>query len=175
MPTRGPAPEWVAMLNTSLILISGVCLLIGYYFIRQFIRQRDMALQRHGVPTSPDLRESEMRGARLIVLHKRSMLTATVFAALFLVVYVSRALLFETKVFAGDGWVRTLYLAILISHTILATLVGPFVLVTLRRALKGDFLKHRRIARLTFPMWLYVVVTGWIIYWMLHSQSVVSY
>ena len=62
------------------------------------------------------------------------MLTATVFAALFLVVYVTRALLFETKVFAGDGWVRFVYLAILISHTILAILVGPFALVTLRRA-----------------------------------------
>jgi putative membrane protein len=147
MPTRVPGPEWVAILNTTLIVISGVFLLIGYYFIRQ----------------------------RKIELHKRSMLTATTFAALFLVVYVTRALLFETKVFAGDGWVRVVYLAILVSHTILAILVGPFALVTLRRALKGDFPKHKQIARITFPMWLYVVATGWIIYWMLHSQSVVSY
>ena len=144
MPARGPAPEWVALLNTSLIVISGFFLLLGYYCIRQ----------------------------RQIELHKRSMLTATVFAALFLVVYVSRALLFETKVFAGDGLVRAIYLAILISHTILAILVGPFALVTLRRALRGDFAKHRQIARITFPMWLYVVVTGWLIYWMLHSLSV---
>ena len=143
MPVRGPAPEWVAVLNTSLIVISGFFLLLGYYFIRQ----------------------------RQIVLHKRSMLTATVFAALFLVVYVSRALLFETKVFAGEGWIRTLYLVILVSHTILAIAVGPFALVTLRRALRGDYAKHRRIARITFPMWLYVVVTGWLIYWMLHSLS----
>ena len=147
MPARGPAPEWVALLNTSLIVISGFFLLLGYYFIRQ----------------------------RQIELHKRSMLTATVFAALFLVVYVTRALLFETKVFAGDGWVRFVYLAILISHTILAILVGPFALVTLRRALRGEFPKHRQIARITFPMWIYVVVTGWIIYWMLHSQTVQSY
>ena len=147
MPARGPAPEWVALLNTSLIVISGFFLLLGYYFIRQ----------------------------RQIELHKRSMLTATVFAALFLVVYVSRALLFETKVFAGEGLVRAIYLAILISHTILAILVGPFALVTLRRALRGDFSKHRQIARITFPMWIYVVVTGWIIYWMLHSQTVQSY
>ena len=145
--TRGPAPEWLALLNTSLIVISGICLLVGYYFIRQ----------------------------RKIELHKRSMLTATVFAALFLVVYVSRALLFETKVFAGDGIVRVIYLIILVSHTILAILVGPFALVTLRRALRGEFPKHRQIARITFPMWLYVVVTGWIIYWMLHTQSAVSY
>jgi len=143
MPTRGPAPEWVALLNTSLIVISGFFLLLGYYFIRQ----------------------------RQIILHKRSMLTATAFAALFLIVYVSRALLFETTVFAGEGLVRTIYLTILISHTILAILVGPFALVTLRGAFRGDYAKHRRIARITFPMWLYVVVTGWLIYWMLHTFS----
>lgn len=147
MPTRGPAPEWVALLNTSLILISGVFLLLGYYFIRQ----------------------------RNIELHKRSMLTATTFAALFLVVYVTRALLFETKVFAGEGLIRAIYLVILISHTILAILVGPYALVTLRRALRGEYAKHRSIARITFPMWLYVVVTGWIIYWMLHSQPAQVY
>jgi len=146
MPARGPAPEWVALLNTSLIVISGVFLLIGYYFIRQ----------------------------RNIELHKRSMLTATVFAALFLVVYVSRALLFETRLFAGEGLIRAIYLFILVTHTILAVLVGPFALVTLRRAFRGDFPKHRQIARVTFPMWLYVVVTGWIVYWMLTSQGAVS-
>lgn len=147
MPTRVPGPEWVAQLNTTLIVISGICLLVGYYFIRQ----------------------------KNIELHKKSMLTATVFAALFLVVYVTRALLFETKIFAGEGLVRVVYLVILISHTILAILVGPFALVTLRRALRGEFPKHRQIARITFPMWLYVVVTGWIIYWMLASQTVQAY
>ena len=134
------------MLNTSLIVISGVFLLLGYYFIRQ----------------------------RQIERHKQSMLTATTFAALFLVVYVTRALLFETKVFAGEGLVRAIYLAILISHTILAIAVGPFALVTLRRALRGEFSKHRQIARITFPMWLYVVATGWLIYLMLNSLSVES-
>ena len=147
MPTRGPAPEWVALLNTSLIVISGIFLLLGYYFIRQ----------------------------RQIELHKRSMLTATGFAALFLVVYVSRAVLFETRVFAGEGLVRVIYLTILISHTILAILVGPFALVTLRRALRGEYAKHKRIARITFPMWLYVVVTGWLIYWMLHMFTAEVY
>jgi putative membrane protein len=142
-----PAPEWVALLNTSLILISGVFLLLGYYFIKR----------------------------RQIEFHKRSMLTATLFAALFLVVYVSRALLFETKVFAGEGLVRAVYLTILISHTILAILVGPFALITLRRALRGEFPKHRQIARITFPMWLYVVTTGWMIYWMLHNLSAEAY
>jgi len=141
MPTRVPAPEWVPLLDTSFIVISGIFLLIGYYFIRQ----------------------------RQIELHKRCMLTATAFAALFLVVYVARAMLYETRVFAGEGTIRTIYLVILISHTILAILVGPFALVTLRRALRGEYAKHRQIARLTFPMWLYVVVTGWLVYWMLNT------
>jgi putative membrane protein len=134
-------PAWVPLLNTSLILISGLFLLTGYYFIRR----------------------------KRVLAHRRAMLTATVFAALFLVVYVSRAVLFETKYFAGDGWLRALYLAILGSHVVLAILVGPFALVTLRRALRGDFARHRQIARVTFPMWLYVVVTGWIVYYMLHA------
>jgi putative membrane protein len=181
MPTRGPAPEWVALLNTSLIVISGVCLLVGYYFIRQrraILQERSvLAMSKQFANGDRGERQIELqeRAERQIELHKRSMLTATVFAALFLVVYVSRAVLFETKVFAGEGSVRVVYLAILISHTILAILVGPFALVTLRRALRGDFLKHRQIARITFPMWIYVVVTGWLIYWMLHSLSVESY
>jgi putative membrane protein len=138
---KAEAPLWLPLLNSLLILISGVFLTLGYIFIR---RQQ-------------------------IERHRKAMLTATTFAALFLVVYVSRALLFETKLFAGDGWTRAVYLTILVSHTILAIAVGPLVLVTLRRALRGDFLKHRRIARVTAPIWAYVVVTGWIIYLMLHS------
>ncbi len=137
----------IPLINTSLIVISGFFLLLGYYFIRR----------------------------KQVILHQRSMLTATTFAALFLVVYVTRALLFETKIFAGEGWVRVVYLAILISHTILAILVGPLALLTLRRALRGEYSKHRQIARVTFPMWLYVVVTGWLIYWMLHNLSAEVY
>ena len=141
---RSAIESWIPLVNTSLIVVSGIFLLLGYYFIRQ----------------------------KRVLPHKRSMLTATAFAALFLVVYVTRALLFETRIFAGEGWVRIAYLGILISHTILAILVGPFALVTLRRALAGQFARHRRIARVTFPMWLYVVVTGWIIYYMLHHLPV---
>jgi putative membrane protein len=130
----------VPLVNTSLIVISGVFLLIGYYFIR----------------------------TKQVILHRRAMLTATTFAALFLVVYVARALLFPTKFFAGEGLLRVVYLAVLISHTILATVVGPLVLVVLYRAFKGQFPKHRKLARLTLPIWLYVVVTGWLIYLMLY-------
>lgn len=134
------APAWLPLLNSGLIVVSGVFLALGYFFIRR----------------------------RRIELHRRAMLTATTFAALFLVVYVSRAVLFETKLFAGDGFVRVIYLLILVSHTILAIAVGPMVLIALRRALRGEFLRHRRLARVTAPVWAYVVVTGWVIYMMLY-------
>ena len=132
------------VMNAGLILTSGVFLLIGFYFIR---RQRN------------------------IRNHRRSMITATIFAALFLVVYVSRTLLFGGKLFAGSGWIRIAYLGILGSHTVLAALVGPMALVTLYLALKQDFRRHRRIARITLPTWLYVAATGWIVYWMLYHMS----
>lgn len=97
-----------------------------------------------------------------------SMITATVFAALFLIVYVMRALLLGATPFQGAGWVRTLYLVILGSHMVLATAVAPLALITLYRAWRRDFRRHRRIARVTLPTWLYVVVTGWLVYWMLY-------
>ncbi|MDW8368531.1 MAG: DUF420 domain-containing protein, partial [Abditibacteriales bacterium] len=70
--------------------------------------------------------------------------------------------------FAGQGWVRPVYFAILISHTILAAVVLPLAITTLGFALKGSFPKHRRLARWTLPMWLYVSVTGVVIYLMLY-------
>jgi len=130
----------VPLVNTSLIVISGIFVVIGYYFMR----------------------------TKRVILHKRAMLTATTFAALFLVVYVTRALLLPTKFFPGEGLIRVIYLAVLVSHTILAIVVGPLVLVVLYRAFKGQFPKHRRLARITLPIWLYVVVTGWLIYVMLY-------
>jgi len=134
------APVWLPLVNTALIGISGLFLTAGYGFIRR----------------------------KRVVAHHRCMLTATLFAALFLVVYVSRAVLFETRLFPGEGLVRAIYLVILVSHTILAIAVGPLVLVTLIRAFRGEFLRHRRIARLTAPVWAYVVITGWVIYLMLY-------
>ena len=71
--------------------------------------------------------------------------------------------------FTGEGIVRPIYFTILTSHTILAALVAPFVLVTLCRALKGKFDAHKRIARLVYPVWLYVSVTGVIVYLMLYQ------
>jgi putative membrane protein len=135
--------EWLALANTSLIVISGAFLLVGYYFIRR----------------------------RQITRHRAAMITATVFAGLFLAVYVARYFMFAPKIFAGEGVVRAIYLAILISHTILAIAVGPLVLVTLRRALRAEYRRHRRLARVTLPIWLYVVATGWTIYLMLHAVA----
>jgi uncharacterized membrane protein YozB (DUF420 family) len=70
--------------------------------------------------------------------------------------------------FGGQGWIRPVYFTILISHTILAIVIVPLVLVTLTRALRGQFASHRAIARWTFPLWLYVSVTGVIVYWLLY-------
>jgi putative membrane protein len=163
------------MANTSLIVISGVFLLIGYYFIRRYQREmRAIELIKGDGREVAGLAARQQAALQKIELHKRSMLTATVFAALFLVVYVTRAMLFETRLFAGEGLVRAIYLFILITHTILAILVGPFALVTLRRALRGEYARHRRVARITFPMWLYVVVTGWLVYWMLSTHTNVT-
>jgi uncharacterized membrane protein YozB (DUF420 family) len=108
--------------------------------------------------------------------HRLCMLTASSLSALFLVCYISyhtlRSYYFglgPTK-FTGEGIARPIYFTILTSHTVLATGVAPFVIVTLIRALKGNFEKHKRIARLVYPIWLYVSVTGVVVYWMLYQM-----
>jgi uncharacterized membrane protein YozB (DUF420 family) len=70
--------------------------------------------------------------------------------------------------YKGQGWIRPVYFAILLTHTILATAVVPLALITLARALRERFAAHRRIARWTFPIWLYVSVTGVVVYVMLY-------
>jgi uncharacterized membrane protein YozB (DUF420 family) len=101
--------------------------------------------------------------------HRAVMLTAFVVSSLFLVSYVYYHWPHHGGIvyFHGTGWVRTLYFAILISHTILAIIIVPMVLITLTRGLRRKFAPHRAIARWTFPLWLYVSVTGVIVYWML--------
>ena len=105
-----------------------------------------------------------------IAAHRACMIGAVITSSLFLISYVVYHVGFGAGVtrFAGDGWARTAYHTILISHTILAVTVVPFVIVTLKRALGGAFLRHRSIARWTFPIWLYVSVTGVIVYVMLY-------
>lgn len=102
-------------------------------------------------------------------VHKACMITALVLSVLFLASYVTYHNLAGFNRFAGTGFVRWVYFSILIPHTILATVaVVPLALLTVFRALRGQFDKHKRIARWTLPIWLYVSVTGVIIYFMLY-------
>ncbi len=100
--------------------------------------------------------------------HHRVMVTAFCVSCLFLVSYLVYHANAGTIRFAGSGWVRPVYFSILISHTVLAALVPPLAIVTLMRALRERFDRHRRLARWTLPIWLYVSFTGVIIYLMLY-------
>jgi putative membrane protein len=100
--------------------------------------------------------------------HKRVMLTAVVTSTLFLISYIYYHAHVGSVRFHGQGLSRPLYFGILISHTILAAAVVPLVIVTLVRALRGRFDRHRASARWTYPVWLYVSVTGVVIYFMLY-------
>jgi putative membrane protein len=137
----GSLEEWLPAANAALIVISGVFLIAGYACIK----------------------------TRRITWHRRSMITATVFAALFLVVYVTRYIMLGSKIYPGDGVSRVVYFAILIPHIIIAIAIAPLAFVTLRRALGGRFQKHRQIARITLPLWIYTALSGWAVYWMLYG------
>lgn len=132
--------DWVPPFNTALIVVSGLFLTAGYVFIRR----------------------------RKIEAHRRCMITAAVFAGLFLVVYVTRAALLPGKHFAGQGTAYLVYLGILGPHMIAAIAVGPLALVAIARALRGNFMAHRRVARVTFPIWAFAAVTGWVVFVMLY-------
>jgi uncharacterized membrane protein YozB (DUF420 family) len=128
------------VLNASLNGTSALLITAGYYFIR--------------------------RGDQKT--HQRFMLAAFCTSTLFLISY----LIYHSQVgsvrFQGTGAIRVAYLSILLTHTVLAAVIVPLVVVTLLRALRERFDKHRQIARWTLPLWLYVSVTGVIIYWMLY-------
>jgi uncharacterized membrane protein YozB (DUF420 family) len=100
--------------------------------------------------------------------HRFCMISAFCCSMLFLVLYVYFHLHAGIIRFSGQGWVRDVYFAILVPHTILAIAIVPLVLITLWRGLKEKFAQHRAIARWTLPLWLYVSVTGVIVYWMLY-------
>jgi uncharacterized membrane protein YozB (DUF420 family) len=104
-----------------------------------------------------------------IAAHRACMIAAVTASGLFLGCY----LFFHFKVgnilFLGQGWARPLYFTILISHVILAIVIVPLAVITLRRGLKGRYDKHRAIARWAWPLWMYVSVTGVIVYFMLYQ------
>jgi uncharacterized membrane protein YozB (DUF420 family) len=103
-----------------------------------------------------------------IFAHKVCMLTAFVCSTVFLAFYLYFHFHAGIIRFGGQGWIRPVYFTILISHTILAIVSLPLVLVTLTFALRSSFARHRRIAKWTYPIWLYVSVTGVIVYWLLY-------
>jgi uncharacterized membrane protein YozB (DUF420 family) len=100
--------------------------------------------------------------------HRACMLSALVVSALFLVSYVVYHAQYGSVRFMGQGLARPVYFVILITHVTLAITIVPLVFVTARRALQGDFARHRRIARWTYPLWLYVSITGVVVYLMLY-------
>jgi putative membrane protein len=128
-------------INAGLNSTSAVFLLAGYYFIRK----RDQNA------------------------HRNCMIGALVTSSLFLVSYLTYHFNAGRTVFRDPAWFRPIYLTILITHTLLAVVIVPMVLVTLSRALKARFDSHRRIARWTWPIWMYVSVTGVVIYLLLYQ------
>jgi len=126
--------------NATLNAVAAIFLTAGYLFIR--------------------------RGRR--DLHKRCMLAALTTSALFLVSYVIYHLNTGSRPFPGQGLIRVVYFAILITHVILAAVILPLALMTAWRGLAGQYARHVRIARWTLPLWLYVSVTGVVIYLMLY-------
>jgi len=104
---------------------------------------------------------------RRVGFHRACMLTCFGLSSLFLVSYVTYHAYAPKAEFGGEGWVRPVYFSLLISHILLAAGILPLALMTLIRALRGDFVRHRSLARWTLPIWLYVAVTGVVVYRMM--------
>jgi uncharacterized membrane protein YozB (DUF420 family) len=129
-------------LNAALNASSTVLLITGYVFIRRGDRRK----------------------------HKACMIAALVMSALFLTSYVIYHAQVGSVPFKRTGWIRTVYFVVLIPHVILAAAIVPPILITASRGLSAKYDKHRRIARWTLPLWLYVSVTGVIVYLMLYQM-----
>jgi putative membrane protein len=130
-------------INASLNALSGILLTIGYVLMRM----------------------------RRIDAHKKTMIAAFATSSIFLVCYVIYHAQVGSVRFTRQGFVRPLYFTILITHVTLAAAVLPLAIVTLTRGLKGRFVQHRKIAKWTFPIWLYVSVTGVLVYVLLYQPT----
>lgn len=129
-------------INATLNAVSGVLLLIGYVLIKR----------------------------RRITAHRNAMLGAFGSSTLFLISYLVYHWNVGSRPFGGQGPLRVVYFAILISHVILAAAILPLAISTLSRGLRGRYPEHKRIAKWTFPTWMYVSVTGVIVYLMLYQM-----
>lgn len=127
-------------LNATLNSMSALCLAVGYFFI-----------QRENVKA-----------------HRVCMISAFTLSALFLLLYVVYHAHVGSVPFMGRGWIRPVYYTILISHASLAIAVVPLAILTLLRGLRNDITRHRRIAKWTYPIWMYVSVTGVLVYLLLY-------
>jgi putative membrane protein len=105
---------------------------------------------------------------RHVPAHVTCMLAAFAVSTLFLLSYVTYHYHAGSRPFTGQGWIRPLYFALLITHIVLAAVILPLILATLHRAWRRAFDRHRRLARVTLPLWLYVSVTGVLVYWLLY-------
>lgn len=105
--------------------------------------------------------------SKKIDLHKRLMITAIVLSGLFLIMYVLYHMTSDSTSFGGEGYIKYLYYGVLISHILLSVVVIPFVLITFARGITNDIDRHKKIARITFPLWLYVTISGVIVYVMI--------
>lgn len=105
-------------------------------------------------------------------LHKQLMTTAIVLSLAFLVMYIAYHMTTDSTKFGGEGMIRNVYFIILITHIILSIAVIPLVMITYVRALAEKFDKHKKIAKITFPIWLYVAVTGVVVYLMISPYYV---
>ena len=102
-----------------------------------------------------------------IVLHENLMTTAIGCSAAFLVMYVAYHMTSDSTKFGGEGFIKYIYYFVLITHILLSVVIIPFVLITYVRAITNNFERHKKIAKITFPMWLYVAITGVIVYIMI--------
>ncbi|PYM64263.1 MAG: DUF420 domain-containing protein [Candidatus Rokuibacteriota bacterium] len=137
-----PTVAALPLLNACLNATSAALLTAGYLFIRD----------------------------KRVAAHRACMVSALVASSLFLVSYVTYHALAGSRPFGGQGWVRRVYFPLLVSHVVLAAAIVPLALTTVYRALSGNFARHVRIARWTLPLWLYVSVTGVLVYWMLYHH-----
>lgn len=101
------------------------------------------------------------------VLHKQLMFAALILSVCFLLTYIAYHLFTDETKFGGEGTIRYVYYFILISHIILAAVILPFILFTAYRGLTAEFATHKKLAKYTWPLWLYVAITGPVVYWMI--------